>query len=963
MKDCPNLSTRTWAAPVSILSIRRLALASIGLCVSLLPLAAAQINANFTAGNTSSQADGYVGTAGSGWTSAWTTNKGSATYITFSNTVTAASPLNSGGNYLSVNVSNSNTTTDYGGAVARQFDTAVVDNAQPYQLTFDFRGDANINQNASDTNSQYAIFGSTAGAASVIDANTTWAVAATYASGSVLWRYYNGSGTLVSTTVPYVSGSTYRFTVNVDPAAHTYSFSIVSGAITYNSPAGLGFRAVATGTNKLFFSAKDDKDHTGGVNFSVDGIALGTGGVTHEGWPEPVVPQINGAAMHLNTKIDFMMAANDPAMNQFRDAGYKFARFMIPWFDVERSFGQYNVNSPQSYIPGYAQFVELLKTKSVRPIICVGLGNSLYLTGTAGAPSDNGGIRTDTQRQGFRDFCFFLAKTFRDYDPIFEIWNEPNLSGFWQPTASASEYMAMVPYAIDGLKSGWHDGNPGGPDPLIVAPGVANSWANGNFIDQCFDLGLLDLVDGISFHPYFNGHADPAKRIPESLSLSTVIPAVKTELTARGKPNFPIVLTEWGWSTDPGPYGVSPDMQAKYAVRQVLMGYYTGITINCIYSMDDARNIDDPAVDKHYGLFTTTGADFQKVLAAKPAVAAVANLNSQLDGYRYVQKVNMGNTAPLNSAKDWCLVFWNPAATDYDGSAGNAKAVVWTTEFLNHTGPYQLSFDFRGDTNINQGASDTNSNYAIFGSVEDSASTLDANTTWGIGATYSGGSLAWRYYSGSSTLVSTGVPFVTGTTYHFVVNVDPVAHTYSFSINSGTSTYNSPAGLGFRNTGTGTSQFYFSARDDKDHTGVVSFSVDNIAIQLSGGTPPPPLGPVANFTDGNSSTAVDGYAGAAGNRWATAWTTNKGSATYVTFSNTVTATSPLNSGGNRLSVSVSNSGTAADYAGAVTRTFDTITGVQKTSPNLQTLITLDHAASTTFTDNPVIIDLDGYTPP
>lgn len=430
----------------------------------------AQISANFTAGNSGTQVDGYTGTTGSGWTSAWTMNKGSAASITFANTVTSVSPLNGGGNYLSVQVSNSSTATDYGGAVARQFDTTVVSPTAPYQLSFDFRGDGSLNQGASDTNSQYSIFGSTANAASGLDANTTWGIGATYAGGSAQWRYYNGSSTMVSTGLPYVSGSTYRIVVSIDPATHTYSFSINTGTSTYNSPAGLAFRTAATGVNKIFFGARDDKDHTGFVPFSLDSVLLGLPEVVHMGWPEPVVPQMNGAAMHLNTEIEFASAANDPAMSQFRGAGYKFARFCIPWFDIERTFGDYDVETNQSYIPGYDGFMETLKSKNIRPIICLAFGNALYLTGTAGAPSDNGGIRTATQLQGFRDYCFFIAKTFRDSDPIFEIWNEPNLGGFWQPASDVDEYMAMVPYAIDGIKSGWHHGRTGQPDPLIIAP-------------------------------------------------------------------------------------------------------------------------------------------------------------------------------------------------------------------------------------------------------------------------------------------------------------------------------------------------------------------------------------------------------------------------------------------------------------------------------------------------------------
>lgn len=939
------------------ISARHIAIA----CSVVLPVlsspAEGQILADFTDGNTSSLVDGYPGTVGSGWASGWTSNKTSAANVTLTNTASSASPLAGGGNYLSVQVSNASTASDYGGAVTRTFDSAVLDPTTPWDLYFDFRGDSVIPSVTADANSDYAIFGSVSNSAAQLDSNTTWGLAIRTASGTTRWRYYSGS-TLIDTGVTYASGTVYRVGVFVDPQAKTYSFMINDGATVYESPTDIPFRNASTGVNKVFFSAKDDKDHTGSVDFSLDHVRIeASSPVLAQGFPEPIVPNINGAALHTNTYIDFASPANDPAMTQYANAGYRFARFGVPWFDVERTAGDYNLTAPQSYIPGYAQLVEMLGNKGIRPIIFVGLGNTVYGTDTT-----NGGIQTDAQRQGFHDYCRAIAYAFRDYDPIFEIWNEPNLSGFWVPASNVDEYMARVPYAVSGLREGWHLGRESQnlPNPLVIAPGVANSWARGNFIDKCFDRGLLDMVDGVSVHPYSNYSTDPAKRIPEALA--SPMSLLKTELAARGKPNYPIVLTEWGFSTDRNDYGVSTDTHAKFAVRQILMGYYTGITINCVYSLDDARNVDDNTSDKHYGLFTTSGANFAKTLVAKPAVAKVAALNSTLAGYRYVQKVALGNTAPLNNAKDWCLVFWNPTALDADGTPGNAKAVLWTTETTDLTGPYQVALDFRGDSAIPAVSADTNSNYCIFGSLVENASTLDANTTWGLGATYSGGALQWRYYNGA-TLTSTGVTFVPGTVYHIVVNVNPASSTYSFTITGGAASYTSPTGIPFRAAGPGQNRVFFGARDDKDHPGAMTFSVDNLALQLSGGSTTPPAGPLANFSDGATNAATDGFPGMAGSHWLTGWAQNSGSAANIQVTTAITTTNAINSGGSYLQVNVSNSSTASDYAGAIARSFDTILGVQKTSPDLKPLLGLDTSVTTPFTDDPVVVDLDGYTAP
>jgi hypothetical protein len=177
------------------------------------------------------------------------------------------------------------------------------------------------------------------------------------------------------------------------------------------------------------------------------------------------------------------------------------------------------------------------------------------------------------------------------------------------------------------------------------------------------------MVDGLSFHPYNNNHADPAKRIPE-FNLDTL----KANLVSRGKSFMPLVLTEWGYSTGSFEFEITEAQHAKFVPRMILAGYYNGLAINCLYSLEDARNDTDRTLnDKHYGLFKTAGADYAKVMTAKPAVANATALYNALNGCACIQKVNLGEAGTLDSTKDWCLVFWNPAT-------GAAKAAVWTVD-------------------------------------------------------------------------------------------------------------------------------------------------------------------------------------------------------------------------------------------------------------------------------------------
>ncbi len=101
----------------------------------------------------------------------------------------------------------------------------------------------------------------------------------------------------------------------------------------------------------------------------------------------------------------------------------------------------------------------------------------------------------------------------------------------------------------------------------------------------------------------------------------------------------------------------------------------------------------------------------------------------------------------------------------------------------------------------------------------------------------------------------------------------------------------------------------------------------------------------ADFTSGNSTTLVDGYAGMAGAGWLGAWQAVVPSAGTDAFTNTVKSTSPLSGGGNYLSASLAvTPGVAAGaYAGAIARKFDPAIVSNTASYTLSFKIRLDTA--------------------
>lgn len=109
---------------------------------------------------------------------------------------------------------------------------------------------------------------------------------------------------------------------------------------------------------------------------------------------------------------------------------------------------------------------------------------------------------------------------------------------------------------------------------------------------------------------------------------------------------------------------------------------------------------------------------------------------------------------------------------------------------------------------------------------------------------------------------------------------------------------------------------------------------------------------VANFSDGNTSSAVDGYVGMAdapGAGWAGAWTTSGSGGSSAFWANTVTNTSPISGGGNYLALNLGKS--TVDIAATAHRLWDS-TALDQTQPYTVTFdLRVDSSLRTNTSDS------------
>jgi len=318
------------------------------------------------------------------------------------------------------------------------------------------------------------------------------------------------------------------------------------------------------------------------------------------------------------------------------EAHIKLIRADLTWANVEREKHTYNFSR-------YDLLINACEEKGIRVLFILDYKNRLY--------GKHKSIKTDEQRHGFARFAQEAAKRYKGRGVIWEIWNEPNMAKFWGEEPNVDDYMALVKITCNAIRE--VDRN-----SIIVAPGTVG--IDTKFIKGCAELGLFELVDGISVHPYREGG-------PE-----TVIKGYKTlrhlikEYTPKGKPKPRILSSEWGWGLPYlemriiGKKGAELK-QASYLTRRFCTEALAGIACAIYYKW---REDDHGMIRFNYNL--------------KPSYTAFKVLNEQLSGYcDDVSRLNFGD-----EEKDFIIVF--------KGKSGK-KIVAWRTEGINI-----ISIPFKG---------------------------------------------------------------------------------------------------------------------------------------------------------------------------------------------------------------------------------------------------------------------------
>jgi hypothetical protein len=346
-----------------------------------------------------------------------------------------------------------------------------------------------------------------------------------------------------------------------------------------------------------------------------------------------------GINVHFFSRIDGHALIGSKDLDLIQQAGFKKIRFDLLWGLVEK---QKNIFD---FAP-YDAVLQDLKQRGITPMIILELGNPLYAKDSTIEPSE--------VRKAFARYAKAAISRYKGQGLIFELTNEPNHKIFWKPKPNVQDYMQLVLGLVPTLRKL-------DPSAIFVAPSTAG--APKAFLNSCFKLGLLTLVDGVTVHPYQAFYKKPPiNRAPENVEKEYQRTYSLIQKFAPSGKEIPILLGEWGYSSGPGE--VDEETQANYLVRQAMWSIMHRVPVNIWYDWkgDSLGSLEIPDKEHNFEIVHLS-------LEPKPAYRAMFELNQELNGMQFIRR-------KPSEAKDYILEFGN--------STGKQTLVCWTLD-TSHT--------------------------------------------------------------------------------------------------------------------------------------------------------------------------------------------------------------------------------------------------------------------------------------
>jgi hypothetical protein len=368
--------------------------------------------------------------------------------------------------------------------------------------------------------------------------------------------------------------------------------------------------------------------------------------------PELTIPNGFGVNIHFT---------GDPQdLDLIRDGGFRVIRMDFSWSGVERQKGVYDFEKA-----GYDALTAGCLKRGIRILYILDYSNRLY--------EQEHSVRTEAGRKAFAAFAQAAAQRYSGKGILWEFWNEPNIKQFWSPQPDVENYCKLVAEAAPLLRKA-------DPSGILLAP--ATSGIPFDWLESCFQQGLLRWIDALSVHPY---RAQPPETVLKDYDR---LRKLLQQYAPQGR-QVPIISGEWGYSNINWDKKRLPEeQQARYLARMFLINLSQKIPVSIWY--DWKNDGPDPNEREHH--FGTVERD----LKPKAAYRAAQTLSSTLAGYTVEKQLAPANEKDfvylLRQGSRRALALWS-TDTDHEMALPFQAAQGTLVDMLGQSKPISWQAD------------------------------------------------------------------------------------------------------------------------------------------------------------------------------------------------------------------------------------------------------------------------------
>ena len=294
-----------------------------------------------------------------------------------------------------------------------------------------------------------------------------------------------------------------------------------------------------------------------GVGATMVSVAVPSAGATTPGAAVGVVGDITWGISRadMNRTVASMAAA-----------GVKWVRANMSWSGGEPDAkGVLN----QGWLPDVDYAVNQARVAGIQVLMPIADGVPYWASADPAKYHDSSGNHWNKywRPTNNADYASFVGAMVRRYQALgvhaYEVWNEPNTSNFWPSGPNAADYATLLAAAYPAIKAA-------DPTATVILGGLSKN--DYDYLAQLYAAGAGRYFDVVAVHPY-TGTADPTWCWNQGTTTKLAkdafcgIQEVHNTMVANGDSAKKIWLTEFGWSTTTGAYGVSEATQAAYLTK------------------------------------------------------------------------------------------------------------------------------------------------------------------------------------------------------------------------------------------------------------------------------------------------------------------------------------------------------------------------------------------------------------